>query len=205
MLSLILIINTIIVVWGGLILFRQTRNYPIYLFELMFVLLFVVRPFSVSYLGLLSIDRDRFGIDDRTVLTYAVCGLVFIIVFHLTVYRLYRRQRLFSDRLFRTWNFDKVRGSRFVIVLLMFTVLTYAVNVFKFHSLTYLVERIDSFAAMMNLAGGLWFVEILSPILIFPLIALLARNLDATVARGAGLLHLLISFFPEEAGWQMCW
>lgn len=195
MLNLVLILNTVAAIWGGRILFRRTRNYCIYLFESVFVLLFAVRPFSVSYFGLLSVDLLRFGIDDRTVLRYAICGLVFIIVLHLTVYRLCGRQRLFSDRLFRTWDFDKVKESRFVIVLLMFAVLTYAVNAFKFHSLTYVFERLDSFAAMMNLAGGLWFVEILSSILIFPVIALLARNLDATIGKLFFLLLIAMSVF----------
>ena len=70
----------------------------------------------------------------------------------------------------------------------MFAILTYGVNAFKFRSLTYFAQNLDSFAAGVSLEGGLWFVQILSWSLIFPLVAFLGRNLQAKPRR---LLYFL--------------
>ena len=113
MLDLILILNIGIAIWGGRAVFRQTRNYVIHLFEAIFLLFFVVRPFSVSYFEVVSFDLDRYGIDEQTVVIYAFCGLIFAVAFHLTVYELYRRPRLFSDGIFRVCDFDGVSSARF--------------------------------------------------------------------------------------------
>jgi oligosaccharide repeat unit polymerase len=189
MIGLFLILNLVAAVWGGRVLFQQTRNYVIYLFEAVFVMFFVVRPLTVSYFGVLSPDLVRFGIDDESVFTYVLCGLVFAVVFHLIVYRLYRLPRLFSDRFFRVCDFEGVSASRFNFVLLMFVVITYGVNVFKFHSATYFLENLDAFSAGVNLVNGLWFVEVLSGIMIFPLLVLLGKNLEAKPWR---LFYLLL-------------
>jgi oligosaccharide repeat unit polymerase len=199
MLDLVLILNVAVAIWGGQALFRQTRNYVIYLFEAVFLMFFVVRPFSVSYFGALSFDLLRFGIDEQTVLTYALCGLVFAAVFHMTVYKLYRRPRLFSDRFFRVCDFARVSRARFTFVLVVFGILTYAVNAFKFRSLMYFAQNLDSFAAGVSLEGGLWFVQILSWILIFPLIALLGRNLEAKPGRLFYLLLVAVIMFNVVA------
>lgn len=161
----------------------------------MFALFFILRPLLVSSFGILSVDLLSFAVGDDSILTYAICGLIFTIVFHVMVLRLYCRSCLFSDRFFRICDFDKIHRFRFAMVLLAFVMLTYAVNAFKFHSLTYFVRNLDSFAAGVSLEGGLWFVQILSSIAIFPAIVFLASNLKASPIRLIFTLVLVMVMF----------
>jgi len=193
---LVLILSTLTALLGGYLLFKITRNYCVCLFEIMFLLFFVVRPYLVYSFEILTFDLKRFGVENDAVLTYAACGLIFSIVFHRTVYKLYQKPSLFFDGWFRICNFDRIRRLRFFAVLCFFTVLTYLVNALKFHSLGYFRQNLDSFEAGVNLQGGLWFLQILSWILIFPLIALVARNLDARPVKLFGLLLIaMVGFY----------
>jgi oligosaccharide repeat unit polymerase len=200
LIDVVLILNAIAAIAGGYVLYRKTHNYSIYLFELIFCIFFVARPLLITSFGLSSFDLLRFGIGNDAILTYAVCGLVFTAVFHWTVFKLYGRRRLFSDRFFRICNFDRVSNLRLASVFLIFAVLTYLVNAFiRLHSLTYFAENLDSFAAGTNLVNGLWFVEVLSSVLIFPLIVVLARNLDAKPIRLCGVLVIAMVGFAVIA------
>src|SRR5690348_6356611 len=128
MLILTLFLSVVLSVWGGRLLFRRTKSYVVYLFEVMFLLFFVVRPFSLTFLGGASFDLKRFGIGDGPVLTYSLCGLIFSAVFHFAVFRLYGRRRLFSDRMLRFCDFDDVSNGRFAFVFLVFVLITYVAN-----------------------------------------------------------------------------
>lgn len=194
-LETILTLNALVAAFGGYVLFKQSRNYCIWLFEGIFLLYFVVRPLSIVYLGLLSFDLMRFGTDIATVTTYALCGLIFAIVFHVSVRYLYDKTSLFVDRCFKVYNFDRIRTSRLVLLLLFFTSISYLANAFKFHSLTYFAETQDSFAAMMSLAGGLWFVQQLSTVILFPLIVLVARNVDGRLSTVFKVLLFALTAF----------
>jgi hypothetical protein len=177
MLDLILILNAGVAIVGGLVLFRATRNYIVWFFEFVFVLFFVIRPLSISLLGSI-----RPVVSDYAVV-YGICGLIFAVVFHFTVYRLFIRERLFSDHFFRFCNFDHVDNLRFGVAVSVFVVLTYLANIFRLGSYTYFVSIHDAFAAKQRMAGGTWFVEVLSQIVIFALMAVLAKNIETKPAR----------------------
>jgi oligosaccharide repeat unit polymerase len=61
--------------------------------------------------------------------------------------------------------------------------LTYVSNISRLGSSTYFTSVHDSFAAKQQMAAGTWFVEALSQIVIFALIAVLAKNIEAKPAR----------------------
>lgn len=194
MLISILVLNVVIAVLGGRFLFRITRNYVIWFFESVFMLFFVVRPLLNGPLGLPDLGLLTFKIDEGAIVTYALCGLVFAVVFYPMVYWLFRRQRVFSDQLFYLCNFEDVGKSRFFAVFVGFVVLTYALNAFKFHSPSYVFVNQDSFDAGMKLAGGLYFIQMMSSVLVFPCLVLLAKSLDAKPVR------LLCILFGTMAG-----
>jgi oligosaccharide repeat unit polymerase len=177
MLDLILILNAGVAIVGGLVLFRATRNYIVWFFEFVFVLFFVVRPLSIPLLGSI-----RLVVNDYAVV-YGICGLIFAVVFHFTVYKLFVRERLFSDYFFRFCDFDYLNNRRFVVAVSGFALLTYLANIFRLGSYTYFMSGHDAFAAKQRMAGGTWFVEALSQIVIFALIAVLAKNIEARPAR----------------------
>jgi hypothetical protein len=177
MLDLILILNVGIAILGGLVLFQMTRNYCVWLFEFVFVLFFVVRPFSIPLVGSIRLVVEKFAP------VYCLCGLIFAIVFHFTVYKLFSRKTLFSDYFFRFCNFDHVDKRRFAAAVAGFAILTYAANIFRLGSSTYFTSVYDAFAAKQQMASGTWFVEALSQIVIFALIAVLAKNIEAKPAR----------------------
>ncbi len=183
MLILVLILNVVIAILGGRLLFRMTRNYAIWFFEAVFVLFFVVRPLLNGPLGVPDPGLLAFAIDQDAILTYVLCGLVFTVVFHPIVFWLFGRRRMFSDHLFYLCDFENVNKSRFVTVFIGFVVLTYGLNAFKFHSLSYVFESQDSFEAGMKLAGGLWFVQMMSSVLVFPCLVLMAKSLDSKPIR----------------------
>jgi hypothetical protein len=183
MLSLVLFLNVAIAFLGGRILFRVTRNYVIWFFEAVFVLFFVARPLLNGPLGVPDPGLLAFAIDQDAILTYTLCGLVFTVAFHLMVYWFFRRRRIFSDHFFDLCDFENVSKSRFVTVFIGFVVLTYGLNAFKFHSLSYVFESQDSFEAGMRLAGGLWFVQMMSSVLIFPCLVFIAKSLDSKPIR----------------------
>lgn len=195
----LLILNGVSALWGGQLLFKQTRNYAVWLFELMFGILFVMRPLAISSFGLVTLDLVRFGVGREALLIYLLCGLLFSILFHWVVYCFCRRTRLFTDRIFAFFDFDGVSTFRFTVMVLSFLLLTYAVNVLKYNSLTYFAENRDSFEAMMRLSGGHWYLEVLSGISIFPLVVLLARHLNAKPAKLACLLIVVMAAFSVLA------
>src|SRR5271157_2851899 len=188
LIDVLLLLNALSALWGGRLLFRETRNYAVWLYELMFAVLFVLRPLAIWSFGLVTLDLVRFDVGPDALLIYLLCGLLFSVVFHWAVYRFYRRARLFTDRILPLFNFDGVSTFRFGFMLLLFLLLTYVVNAVKYHSLTYFAENHDAFEAMMRLSGGHWYLEVLSGILIFPLVVLLARHVNAKPAKLACLL-----------------
>ena len=190
MITLLLILNSIAALWGGVSLFRKTRNYAVFVFEIVFVMFFVVRPAAVVYFQLLSFDLKRYGVDNSDIATYLLSGFVFISLFHWIVPKLYRRRRLFSDRFFLVCDFDRVNVRRLLIVALFFAAATYLANVFKFGSLTYFLQNIDSFAADVSLEGGHWYVQILSWVILFPIVAMLGK---AAKREPAKLLAALVA------------
>ena len=195
MLLLISILNVTIAIVGGRILFRLTRNYVIWFFEFVFVLFFAVRPILNGFSVVPDPGLLAFKIDQGAIVTYALCGLVFAAVFHPVVWWLFGRRQLFSDRLFYLCNFENFSTPRFVTVLIVFVVLTYALNAYKFHSLSYIFVSQDSFEAGMNLAGGLYFVQMMSSVLIFPCLVLLAKSLHAKPIRLACILFVTMAGF----------
>lgn len=195
MVILISILNVVAAIVGGRALFRMTRNYVIWLFEFVFVLFFAARPLLNGFFGLPDPSLLAFKIDEGAIVTYASCGLVFAAVFHPMVYWLFGRRQLFSDHLFYLFNFENVGKSRFVIVFISFIVLTYLLNAFKFHSLNYVFMSQDAFEAGVNLAGGLYFVQMMSSVLIFPCLVLLAKSIDAKQVRLACILLVTMAGF----------
>lgn len=209
LIDVLLLLNTVSALWGGRLLFRETRNCAVWLFELMFAVLFVMRPLAIWSFGLVTLDLVRFDVGPDAILIYLLCGLLFSVVFHWTVYRFYRRARLFTDRVLPLFNFDNVSTSRVALMVVLFLLLTYAVNAVKYHSLTYFAENHDAFAAMMRLSGGHWYLEVLSGILIFPLVVLLARHVNAKPAKLACLLIVVMAVFsvlakPSTRAYMVC-
>jgi hypothetical protein len=195
MLILISILNVVAAIVGGRALFRMTRNYVIWLFEFVFVLFFVARPLLNGFFGLPDPGLIAFKIDQGAIVTYALCGLVFAIVFHPIVYWLFGRRYVFSDHFFYLCDFESFNALRFVAVFIGFAVITYALNAYKFHSLGYLFVSQDSFEAGMNLAGGMYFVQMMSSVLIFPCVVLLAKSLNAELIRLACILFVTMAGF----------
>jgi len=195
----LLLLNAASALRGGRLLFRETRNYAVWLFELMYAVLFVIRPLAISSFGLVTLDLVRFDVGHDALLIYLLCGLLFSVVFHWAVYSFYRRARLFTDRILPLFNFDGVSTFRFALMVLLFLLLTYAVNALKYHSLTYFAENRDAFEAMMRLSGGHWYLEVLSGILIFPLVVLLSRHVNAKPAKLACLLIVVMVVFSVLA------
>ena len=195
MLILISILNVVVSIVGGWALFRLTRNYAIWLFEIVFMLLFLARPLLNGLFGLPDPGLLAFNIDQGAIVTYALCGLVFAVVFHPMAYWLFRRRQIWSDHLFCLFDFENVGKSRFFSVFISFIVLTYLLNAFKFHSLNYIFVSQDSFEAGMKLAGGLFFVQMMSSVLIFPCLVLLAKSLDARPVRLACILLITMAGF----------
>jgi hypothetical protein len=193
MLILVLILNVAVAILGGSILFRVTRNYVVWFFESVFVLFFAARPLLNGPLGVPDPGLLAFAIDQSAILTYTLCGLVFAVVFHPVVYWLFGRRQMFSDRLFYLCNFENVSTSRFVTVFIGFVVLTYGLNAFKFHSLGYLFVSQDTFDAGIKLAGGLFFVQMMSSVLVFPCVVLLAKFLDSKAIRLAFILFVTMA------------
>jgi hypothetical protein len=209
LIDVLLLLNTVSAIWGGRLLFKQTRNYAVWLFELMFAVLFVIRPLAISSFGLVTLDLVRFDVGPDALLIYLLCGLLFSVVFHWVVYRFYRRARLFTDRILPLLNFDGVSTYRVGLMVVLFLLLTYAVNALKYHSLTYFAENPDAFEAMMRLSGGHWYLEILSGILIFPLVVLLARHVNSKPAKLACLLIAVMAAFsvlakPSTRAFMVC-
>lgn len=183
MITSLLFLNLAAALWGGVSLFRKTRNYVIFVFEMVFIMFFVVRPAAVVYLHLLSFDLQRYGVGNPDVATYLLSGLVFISLFHWIVPKLYRRRRLFSDRFFVVCDFDKVNSRRLLLVATLFAAATYLANVFKFGTPNYFLKNIDSFAADVNLEGGHWYVQILSWVILFPIVAMLGRAVNRELTK----------------------
>jgi oligosaccharide repeat unit polymerase len=82
---------------------------------------------------------------------------------------------------------------------MVFAAITYVANVVKFHSVLYFARNLDSFFAGVSLEGGLWFVQTLSWILIFPLVAFVGKNLDLKLWRSMGILACAMVIFTVVA------
>lgn len=138
---------------------------------------------------------------------YLLCGFIFNLVFYITTIYLVKRENIISC-VANAISIHYYRPKNLMYVLLLFVLISYSFTALKFHDVLYPFHKKDSFEAMMGLVHGRWFVNVLSTIVIYPFLLVLATKMREKILPSFGYLTLfmLVYYFiaaPSTRTWAV--
>ena len=131
---------------------------------------FIAKPLLAYFLELSASFAPN---DFEAIWRYLVINIIFYCVLLVTTVVFFGKlPNRFGSFIF---DYSEISISRLYVCLLGTFLISYIVNVIKFGSATYFLQRNDSFEATMALAEGSWYMNILAAVSTFSLTALVSR------------------------------
>ncbi len=138
---------------------------------------------------------------------YLWCGIIFNITFYIATIYFVKHVNIISY-ISDIVSISYCRSKNLMYVLLMFSLISYSFTALKFHDILYPIHQKDSFEAMMSLVHGGWFINVLSAIVIYPILLILSMRMSVKLLSSFGYLTVFIIFYyvltaPSTRTWAV--